>query len=227
MGRMSHRWRLFLGWTALGVMLSSIAVLALWGLKDTHVYWLFRRSDPELMEAVRAFHTDWWTVFMIGLSKFGSWSVLPIVTGLICGALVAGKRWRDAVGTGVAVGLASIINPWFKTWFDKPRPALDWTLADESFYSFPSGHAFTSMVFWGMVTYLMWHVVKRRALRVALIAITAFFALMTGISRVYLGVHFPSDVFAGWVVGIIWLVCMILATRALHRPGDPADHDEA
>jgi undecaprenyl-diphosphatase len=224
---MSHRWRLFLGWTALGLMLTSIAVLVLAALKDTHIYWLFRRSDPDLMDAVRTFHGAWLTAFMVGLSKFGSWKVLPIATGLICGALIAKKRWRDALGAGVAVGLASIINPWFKTWFRKPRPELDWTLADESFYSFPSGHAFTSVVFWGMVTYLVWHVVKGRTLRTALVAVTAFFALMTGISRVYLGVHFPSDVLAGWTVGVIWLVCMIFATRALHRPGDPADHDEA
>lgn len=223
---MSRRWRLFVGWMLLGLTLTSLTVLALAALEDAHISWLFRRGDLELMELVRALHGDWLTLVMGGLSKFGSWQILAIATGLICAALISRGRWRDALGAGVAVGLASVINPWFKTWFRKPRPKLDWTLADESFYSFPSGHAFTSIVFWGMVTYLVWHLVPGRALKAVLVAVAAFIALMTGISRIYLGVHFPSDVLAGWTVNLIWLVCLIFATRTLHVPGDPADHDE-
>jgi undecaprenyl-diphosphatase len=85
---------------------------------------------------------------------------------------------------------------------------------DVSGFSFPSGHALISVVFYGLFIHMVWHEVKTKWLRTALITVLGILILLIAFSRIYLRVHYASDVIAGIAVGFIWLV---LALRIVHR----------
>jgi undecaprenyl-diphosphatase len=104
--------------------------------------------------------------------------------------------------------------------FERPRPSPLWALAEEASFSFPSGHSVAAFAFYGVITYLIFRRLKGRAARVALISTASVFIVAIGASRVYLGVHYPSDVVAGYLVGLIWLATVVLASRRLPPSSD-------
>lgn len=129
--------------------------------------------------------------------------------------------WREAVGLATAM-LQPLLGVFLaKLVFARPRPDVSWALAHERSFSFPSGHSAQGVVFYGMAAYLVWKLSGRRWLGIAAVVLAAFLSLATGYSRVYLGVHYPTDVLAGLVVGLIWLTTGILVVEALHELAKP------
>jgi membrane protein DedA with SNARE-associated domain/membrane-associated phospholipid phosphatase len=122
------------------------------------------------------------------------------------------RKWSDALLVAFAVGGAEALNPLLKLLFARHRPGL----ADLATWSFPSGHATGSMAFFGLLAYLalrggpLW----RRVLAVtgAVVAV-----LWIGMSRVYLGEHYPTDVLGGWAVGLVWLASVVTAVETWRR----------
>lgn len=100
-----------------------------------------------------------------------------------------------------------------KLFFQRARPDLP-VIGDVSGFSFPSGHALISVVFYGMFIHMIWHEVKINWLRIVLIVILAILIILIAFSRIYLRVHYASDVIAGIAVGFIWLV---LSLNIIHR----------
>lgn len=181
---------------------------------------LVRVSDRTITDYLRGLESPALTYAMRALSFIGSWMVLvPVVAVGFFWLLVRGSR-REALIFGGVVGGASLLNVYLKLVFERPRPSPLWALAEEASFSFPSGHSVAAFAFYGVIAYLIFRRLKSRHTRVALVVAAVVFILTMGASRVYLGVHYPSDVAAGYLVGFVWLATVVLASRRLPASSD-------
>jgi membrane-associated phospholipid phosphatase len=110
----------------------------------------------------------------------------------------------------LAVCGAALLNWLAKYSFARARPALWISLAPETSYSFPSGHAMQTMAVAAAITCLLWH---RGAWRWLALAVGGAFVVLVGVSRIYLGVHYPSDVLAGWLASLAWVVGLAIVKK--------------
>ncbi|HSD17360.1 MAG TPA: phosphatase PAP2 family protein [Thermomonas sp.] len=135
-------------------------------------------------------------------SKLGyEWGVVPCDVVLVL-ALAATRKLREGLFAGVAIIGSALLNLGAKHLFARQRPTLWESIAPESTFSFPSGHAMGSITLAMVLVLLAWHTRWRWWVTVPMAA----FVAMVGLSRVYLGVHYPSDILAGWAVAIGWTV---------------------
>jgi undecaprenyl-diphosphatase len=119
----------------------------------------------------------------------------------------------------VATSGGEVLNLVLKDLFDRPRPDIQLHLALVNSPSFPSGHAMESAVIYFTLAALLARLVEPRRLKLYLLGLAALFIFLVGMSRVYLGVHYPSDVLAGWTAGLAWaLLCWTVASY-LQREG--------
>lgn len=140
------------------------------------------------------------------VSKLGyQWGVVPFDIALVL-ALTALRRFREASFAALALGGSGLLNIAAKQFFARERPSLWESIAPEHNYSFPSGHAMGSMTLAAVLVLLCWPT----RWRWAVIALMVPFTLMVGFSRLYLGVHYPSDILAGWSVATAWVVAVYL-----------------
>ena len=154
---------------------------------------------------------------MIFFSHVGSWrGVLPVDVAVL-GALVARRHARDAWFWIVAVGGASLLDQLAKNLFARTRPDLWTSVAPETTLSFPSGHAMQTMALVAALLVLVWPT----RWRVPLLVGGTLFVLVVGISRLYLGVHYPTDVLGGWLASLAWVIgaAMLLRRRVPRLPG--------
>ncbi|MGI8658113.1 MAG: phosphatase PAP2 family protein [Candidatus Limnocylindria bacterium] len=122
-------------------------------------------------------------------------AVVTLLVGLAIGP------WRHGVAGAVTIGLASIGNEAFKAVIARARPDFLEPVLVERGFSFPSGHALLSTVAYGILGVLVSRSMLSRGVRATVLAVLAFGILLIGLSRVWLGVHYPSDVLAGWSAG--------------------------
>lgn len=118
------------------------------------------------------------------------------------------KNKKVALTIPINLLIITSINQILKLIFQRPRP-LGYRLLEIGEYSFPSGHAMTSMALYGLLIYLAYKLVKNKNLKVLFITISIFMIIIIGISRIYLGVHYCSDVLVGWSLSIIYLIIYI------------------
>lgn len=157
---------------------------------------------------------------MAAVSETGDTDFITVFAVLILAILLVSRHWLLAAGWGVTVLGSSFLIALSKERFQRPRPVHLHEFALETTWSFPSGHAAGSLVFYGMLAYVMlvrlpavWH---RPVIWSALGAI-----VLVGASRVILQVHYLSDVFAGYSLGLAWLGLCVWATeflRTAHHP---------
>lgn len=168
--------------------------------------------DRGLMSAVHSWSSPWLTHAMFGFSLIGSWGfVIPSAVLLFLYLFFKGAK-REAVILAVAVGASAALNLWLKLWFYRVRPAVPWTLTHEASFSFPSGHAVSAFCFYATLTYLFVQG-KQKWSNAVLIVASLFMISGIGLSRVYLGVHYPSDIAAGYLEGAVWVAVVIFATQ--------------
>lgn len=151
---------------------------------------------------VERLRSDALTPFMQAITSLASVVVLAVVAATIA-ALAPGK----APGWCVSVNLAAVValNALLKELVQRPRPD-GFRLISETGYSFPSGHSMVAMAFFGLLVWMIWRFHKRDAMRVVWCAFFSVVIALVGISRIYLGVHYASDVVAGFCVSVLWLV---------------------
>lgn len=145
---------------------------------------------------------------MLGLSDLGGLYGTVAAVAIVLAVLIRRGRRADAVFFAAAISGAMLLNLVAKLAFHRARPRLWEPLEPAAGYSFPSGHAMSSMAIAAAIVVLTW------ATRGRWPVIAAAVALVTGIglSRVYLGVHFPSDVLAGWSAALAWVAGLALLT---------------
>jgi undecaprenyl-diphosphatase len=171
---------------------------------DRWVLLAFRRaSDPSLPLGPR-----WLPEAARDVTALGSTVVLGIVLSVVTGYLfAAGKRHTGWFVLATVLG-GTAFNSLLKLAFGRPRPDLVTPLTQVLTLSFPSGHAALSAICYLTLGALLAQTQASRKVRVYFIVIAALLTLSVGISRVYLGVHYPTDVLAGWCIGIAWaLIC--------------------
>lgn len=150
---------------------------------------------------VERLRTDWLTPIMESFSALASPVVLIAMLFMIA-AFAPGRRpgWCCALN----LVLVSLLNVGIKALVQRPRPE-GFRLVAETGFSFPSGHSMAAMAFFGLVVWLVWHYERDRHKRAVLTCAFGFLILMIGISRIYLGVHYASDVLGGFCAALIWL----------------------
>lgn len=144
---------------------------------------------------------DWLTPYMEQFSNLASPVALAVMCLIVIG-LAPGKRPGLCVTLNLALTL--VLNQLLKNIIQRPRPE-GFRLVEASGYSFPSGHSMVSMAFFGLIIWLVWHRVRNRRARIALCGAFALVIFLIGFSRIYLGVHYASDVIAGFCVSLLWL----------------------
>ena len=171
--------------------------------------------DLPMLRFAEAIASERLDAFFLLVSEVGyGWGVVPGDVLLVVVLLVR-RRWREAAFAAIATGGSGLLNVVTKQLFARPRPDLWESISPHSTYSFPSGHAMGSMTLAIVLVLLAW---PTRA-RWWVVAAMAVFVPLVGLSRVYLGVHYPSDILAGWAAAAIWVVGVYLVVYRNGRPG--------
>jgi membrane-associated phospholipid phosphatase len=155
---------------------------------------------------------------MLGITRLGDPEVVVVVVLGTCSWLGFRRRWRSLVMLCFLCLGTQILNQGMKLAFARPRPLLWPRLIEEASYSFPSGHAMGSLVLYGFLAYLLRQRYPRQARLITGIAIGLIGAI--GLSRLYLGVHYPTDILAGYAAGGLWLMTCLGLLRMNGRRRD-------
>jgi undecaprenyl-diphosphatase len=216
------RWLGWLGGHELGILLLLFAIAGgVWGfamlaseVKDGETYRFDRRillamrrpgdlaprGSPGFQEAVR------------DVSALGGVSVLGLVTVIAVGFLVLDGKSHMAYYVAASVVGGVAVSTLLKDIFQRPRPEIVPHVAYAANASFPSGHSMMSAITYLTLAALLARSQERKRLKAYFLLLAALLTFIVGLSRVYLGVHWPTDVLAGWMAGAIWaLLCWLLA----------------
>lgn len=178
-------------------------LLPLWGFgelaEDLHAGEVFFFDAP-LLQFAHGLAASGWDAFFMRVSALGYlYGVVPVDVAIVL-ALALRQKLREGLFAGFAMIGSALLNIGAKQLFARQRPSLWESIAPESSFSFPSGHAMGSMTLACVLVLLAWHT----RWRWPLLAATSVFVVMVGFSRIYLGVHYPSDILAGWTAAITW-----------------------
>lgn len=157
--------------------------------------------DTAILWAVHRYAAPATDRFMLLLTALGAPLPMIACTALALASLAYRRRYADALYVTVAVGGAAILNVLAKILFQRHRPILWPQLTPETDFGFPSGHAMGTLAVVAALTILLWPTRWRWC---ALI-VGATFVILVGVSRIYLGVHYPSDIIAGWCAALVWV----------------------
>ncbi len=158
----------------------------------------------------------WLEASVSDITALGGYTLLTLFLLGVTLYLLATKRSRHALIILGAVISGAALSALLKLGFDRPRPDLVEHLTYATSSSFPSGHATLSAIAYLTMGMLLAHAHKRRRIKVLSIAGACLITMLVGLSRIYLGVHWPTDVLAGWCVGAAWAALWwLLAMRYL------------
>ena len=164
--------------------------------------------------AVREDHPGrlWGEESIIAITSLGATITLVFACLVTLGFLLLTRKWHTSLVLVLVLCGAGGLNQWLKPHYDRARPdAVTHAQYVES-KSFPSGHALLSTAVYGTLGAIGISLLQARRLKIFLFSITLVLILLIGLSRIYLGVHYASDVMAGWIVGTVWsLACWLLA----------------
>jgi undecaprenyl-diphosphatase len=160
----------------------------------------------------------WMEGALLDLTALGSPTVLGLVVLIIAGYMLVQRRFVTAIVVLCTSISGEVINEALKAFFARPRPSIVPHLRDVVTASFPSGHAMESAIIYLTLGALLMRVAEGRLAKLYCMATAMFLTFVVGVSRIYLGVHYPTDVIGGWILGFTWAAITRLATRRF----DPA-----
>lgn len=188
-------------------LLLALAGLFSWGWLG----WLDTEISVEILES----RSEVLTSFFVGVTELGGGTFSVLFIGLVSAVLFfKWNSWQLAVWYLFTVaGGAGGLNQLFKFLFQRPRPTVE-HLVIQGGYSFPSGHSMGSVIIYGALVFLIVRFSGNRRLKWLSFSLASMLILLIGLSRIYLGVHFPSDVIGGFSLGAAWLSgCIALFGR--------------
>ncbi len=214
-----------------GLALALAAVLAFAAIARLVGRGATQAADEAALRWIAARHTPPLDTVALQLTYLGATSVVAMTLLVASTLLWMGRhRWSVALLWTAVLGNAAL-NTALKLAFARPRPTVfPFRISGigESASSFPSGHAMSSVVVYGTLAYLVARLEPTRRMRRATLAFAVVLVLLVGASRLYLGVHYPSDVLAGYVAGFAWAATCALGVEAVRwfrarRPGVEAE----
>jgi membrane-associated phospholipid phosphatase len=157
------------------------------------------------------------TVLLRAATNIGGTAGLTTLVSVVAALLLARKARASAIFLLVTAGAGALLNLLLKLIFARSRPDLASALAEARWYSFPSGHAMGSFITFGALAYLLLRQPWPWVARSAGLAVAMTMVVLVGLSRVYLGVHWASDIAGGWSAGAVWLISAVAAFEMLLR----------
>jgi undecaprenyl-diphosphatase len=180
------------------------------GAMDATILRALRKAD----DPSRPVGPAWLEVALLDVTALGGPTIIVLVVGAVVGFLCLQTRYRTAMVVAAAAASGELVNHLLKQSFMRPRPSVVPHLRDVSSASFPSGHAMESAIVYLTLGVMLMRVAEGRITKVYCLAIAVTVTVLVGISRVYLGVHYPSDVLGGWIFGFLWAsICWLAEQR--------------
>jgi undecaprenyl-diphosphatase len=180
-------------------------------------YVLRTLRNPETPE--RPIGPKWLTEVARDVTALGGVTVLTFMTVAVTGYLLIVRKYHAMWFVLAAALGALLISTGLKNFFSRPRPELVPHLATVYTSSFPSGHSMLSSSIYLTLGALLARLLPGRRDKIYFIGVAMIVTFLVGCSRVYLGVHYPTDVLAGWTAGLVWALLCWLTARSLQRSG--------
>lgn len=207
----------------------ALAVTAIWAfaeLADEVIEGTTRNLDRDILLLLRNPNDPddpigpiWIEEILRDLTALGGTAVLTLATIAVAVFFLLQRKTGSTLYLLGAVGGGLLISSVAKEFFDRPRPDLVPYGSMVYTASFPSGHSMMAAVVYLSLGVLVARALPQRRLKVYVLAISALASVLVGVSRVYLGVHWPTDVLAGWLAGVAWAALCIAGARFLARRG--------
>jgi undecaprenyl-diphosphatase len=200
----------------------AITLIALWVFgaitEDVLTQDPLTRFDVMVLEGLHRHSTPAGIAFFTAISRLGSPVVMTVLA--LAGVLLLAVRreWIVLAGWVAAFAGGGLLDGWLKLVIRRPRPEYAAALLHNPTWSFPSGHAMGALVGYGMLAYvllILWQ--ESRRTQVAIVVAAALMILAIGVSRLYLGVHYFSDVIGGYAAGTLWLSACISGVEVARR----------
>ena len=177
--------------------------------------------DMRLLQALRSrddssrpIGPDWVEGVLLDITALGSPTVLGLVVAAVAGFLLLQVRYRTATVVVLTALSGELVSSALKYAFNRPRPTIVSHLRVVLSASFPSGHAMESAVVYLTLGAMLMRLADRRLTKLYCLVIAMLLTFLVGISRVFLGVHYPTDVIGGWIVGFAWAsICWLVSER--------------
>jgi membrane-associated phospholipid phosphatase len=165
--------------------------------------------DHNLLNNVQNIRTAFLNRFMLFITHFGDWQIILFAAISLSLVLIILKKWKYTIALASSTVVGEIFVYTVKDIIKRQGPPLRYSLFLEHDYSFPSGHSFFAIAFYGLIFYFIYKFLKNKYLKALSIFIGFILIILIGFSRIYLGVHWPSDVFASFSSGIVLLSLII------------------
>lgn len=212
------RWYQFISLSLLLGLAAAIAALIFFGwLADEVLEGETRHFDEVTRAAIHQFASPVLTTIMRGLSFVGSTLALTIASIAVVVCLAMRKLGREAKLFALTMLGGALLNTILKLAFKRTRPVPFFNLSTPETYSFPSGHSLMSACFFGALAALLTARIKSRRLRIIIWIVATAMFLLIGLSRIYLGVHYTTDVIAGFAAALIWVLMIRFVELELKR----------
>lgn len=174
---------------------------------------------------------EWLKETAAEITALGGYTVVFVLVASVIGFLLVSRKYGPALYTFLSIATGTLVGHLLKELYARPRPDLVEHLVNTHTPSFPSGHAMVSAIVYLTLGSLILRFVESGRVRVYVLAIAILLTFLIGLSRIYLGVHWPSDVAAGWAMGAAWASLAWLAVSALRfyrrRKIDQSDAPES
>jgi undecaprenyl-diphosphatase len=164
-----------------------------------------QRIDSTVYEWFGSRRTRATSTLFVTITTMGGPVPMSALVATVLAVLIARRRFRWAAYLGITTGGGALLNQLLKSHFVRQRPDLEGAVLGASGYSFPSGHAMSATIILGALAYLAARSIRAWKSKSAALAALATLALAIGVSRLYLGVHWTSDVGAGFAAGLLWV----------------------
>lgn len=174
----------------------------------------FSQFDSTIINFVYQFRNPILTKIMLAISFLGGAPFLLFCSLLIILFLIIKKHKHESILFIFTLLLGFAINFFIKIWVGRPRPTIQ-PLVSEASYSFPSGHSMNSFVFYALIAFYIFRFTRKKRLAFLISTFSILLIFLIGLSRIYLGVHYPSDVVAGFVAGLWWFVTAISVEKTI------------
>ena len=168
-----------------------------------------------IVQSLAASRTPFGLSFFSHMTEFGGLAVTVVVLVVAMLLLWRGRSWAHSLGLLVALGGATIVAHILKIALAFPRPDQGYHAVIENGYSFPSAHAAAAMALYGFLAWYVWEIYPRWGIPASLLF--GILIMTIGFSRVYLGVHFPTDVIVGFAIGAVFIWIGATITARLER----------